>query len=147
MGWFFRGTWECVLPGRKKICIPREAQRSILTSVHGELPGCPGFGLQQVNSRTSPLESRVYKDKKSPLHWVSAPTVSFSDVGRYLVLRGHSRYLGWVWSLLPRNLGLCFVRKEENMNPKRSPEINTYVRAREAPWMSGFWIPAGRTYC
>ena len=27
------------------------------------------------NSRTSPLESRVYKDKKSTLHLVSAPTV------------------------------------------------------------------------
>ena len=30
---------------------------------------------KEENSRTSPLESRVYRDKKSPLHWVSAPTV------------------------------------------------------------------------
>ena len=37
---------------------------------------------------------------------------------------------------------MCSVRKE-NLDPKRSPEINTYVRARGAPWMSGFWTPAG----
>ena len=53
---------------------------------------------------------------------------------------GHSRYLGLVWLILPRNLGMSSVREEENLNPKRSPEINIYVRARGAPWMSGFWI-------
>ena len=68
---------------------------------------------------------------------------SFSDVGRSAVPRVHSRYLGLVWLILPRNLEMCSVQKEENLNPKRSPEINTYVRAREAPWMSGFWTPAG----
>ena len=58
-------------------------------------------------------------------------------------LLSHSRYLGLVWLILPRNFGMCSVRKEENLNPKRSPENNTYVRARGAPWMSGFWTPAG----
>ena len=32
--------------------------------------------MKKKNSRTSPLESRVYRDKKSTLHSVSAPTVS-----------------------------------------------------------------------
>ena len=32
--------------------------------------------MKKKNSRTSPLESRVYRDKKSTLHLVSAPSVS-----------------------------------------------------------------------
>ena len=38
-------------PEERKTESPKEAQRSILTSVHGRLPGCPGFGVQQVTSR------------------------------------------------------------------------------------------------
>ena len=68
---------------------------------------------------------------------------SFSDVRRSGLARVHSRYLGLLWLILLRNLGMCSVRKEEILNPKRSPEIDTYVRARGAPLMSGFWIPAG----
>ena len=83
--------------------------------------------------------------RRAPSIW-SLPRLcrwSFSDVCRSGLARPHSRYLGLLWLIFPRNLGMSSVRKEENLNPKRSPKINTYVRARDAPWVSGFWIPAG----
>ena len=38
--------------------------------------GQNNFSFSKSNSRTSPLESRVYRDKRSSLHLVSARTVS-----------------------------------------------------------------------
>ena len=91
------------------------------------------------------MESRVYRDKKSSLNLVSVPTVlvvvfGCGPVGGHPVPLEELRF-GYLTSA--DELRNVSVRKEENLSPTGSPEINTCVRARRAPLMSGFWTPAG----
>ena len=91
------------------------------------------------------MESRVYRDKKSTLHLVSARTGSVVVFGCVAVggaaLPLEKLRFGYLTSA--DELRNVSVRKEENLSPTGSPEINTCVRARRAPLMSGFWTPAG----
>ena len=91
------------------------------------------------------MESRVYRDKKSSLNLVSAPTVlvvvsGSLPVGGAPVPLGELRF-GYLTSA--DELRNVSVRKEEYLSPAGSPEINTCARARRSPLMSGFWTPAG----